>query len=250
MLVSSEHWIPVDAVEYGADDSILPAVGCNQLRCKDCDARVRVLPGLSLDTGVQPDADALHGAQDPQSVPGLTREHCANLYLCRCRLHVERSTQSLESIDDRRMLTLPWACAGHPHATWPLELDGDLIELDSDLHASVRALLLAQLPRQPHPAIATLPGFQAVRVYRLLYTASMTAALATAVSMQLTAADPRLRKAALGFYRLLPQAPGAQQVLALRRRRSLWTTPDPEHPEISLQRSLRLALDAIERHAS
>lgn len=247
MLVSCRHWIPADAVEYGADDSILPAVGCNRLQCHDCGSVVRVLSGICCAAQADVSAMQVYRAADPAAVAGLEPDSLANVYVCQCRLHAERSTQSLESIDDRRMLDLPWACTGHPAAQWPVRLDGDRIDLDTDLDGTVCALLRGDLPRIVHPAIAVLPGFQAVRVYRLLDSGAVRTRLDDSVCMRLTDPDARLRKAALGFYRLLPRARGADQVWALRRKRSLWNVSDPDHAELTLQRSLRFALDAIER---
>ncbi len=247
MLVSCRHWIPRDAIEYGATESILPAVGCNRLHCHDCGAALRVLPGWCPSAHAQVPAEQVYLAADPAAVAGLERDSLANLYACRCCLHAERNTQSLESIDDRRMLDLPWACAGHPRAQWPAQLDGDRIDLDVDLHGTARMLLLARLPRNPHPAIATLPGFQAVRVYRLLESSSVRAALTASVCGNLTDPDPRLRKAALGYCRLLPRASGVERVLTLRHKRLLWAAVDPDESQRTLRHTLRLALDAIER---
>ncbi len=241
MLVGADYWLPSDLFELAPDDSVLPAVGCNCLRCEHCGEGVTVRRGRKAPTGAA--AEGLFEAAEAD----LPIDRVARLYACRCRYHVEYGTQHLDDFDTMRPLRLPWACGGHPLPPWPLTLSGDLIDLDPPFAATVRALLGATLPAEVEPSIGQLAGFQAVRVFRLL-DARRQRALDASVSTLLEDADPVTRRGALGFYRILPANPGASAVLALRRRRSLWSHPDPSRPTGTLQDALRLTLDAIERH--
>jgi len=247
MLVGARHWVPADPCEFAPGDSILPAVGCNRLRCTDCGAFVRNLPGLGRATGASLDPVALFESSAPAQLAGVVPDTLVRLYVCRCRLHGEHVTRLLETDDALRGVGLPWACAGHPAARFPLRLDGALIDPAPPLDDLVDDLLCARIPAALHPAIRDLAGFQAVRIHRLLDAAETRHALADGVADRLTHPDPLRRRGALGFYRLVPLARGAETVIALRHRRSLWSVADPCDPQIALRQTLRLAIDAIER---
>jgi hypothetical protein len=246
LLVSGYHWIPANLAEWGATDSILPAVGCNQLRCTRCAMPVRQVGGVVVGDVAAISLQWMYRVPETELRLHLASEPSARLYFCGCSWHVERSTALLEALDDFRPLNLPWACAGHAPAPWPLDLDGLSIATPSLSDGLVADLLSARAVQQTHPAIAQLAGFPAVRVARLL-NATQRAAFAAQVAKLLLDPDCAVRRGALGFYRLLPGAVGFAQVLQLRNRRTLWSAPDPVEPGRTLRHSLKLAIDAIER---
>lgn len=243
MLVGADYWVPSDPFEFAPANSILPAIGCNSLRCERCGEPPKGRRGFSTRAGMT-DGGAYEAVD-----ADLRPDRAALLYACRCQRHVEYATRHLDDFETLRPLDLPWSCGGHPLPPWPLTLSGDPIDLDSRFEATVRALLCAALPAEVEPPIRDLAGFQAVRVFRLLDVRRQNA-LDASVSALLDDPDPLIRRGAIGFYRILPTNPGAETVLALRRRRSLWSAPDPIEPTRTLQHTLRLALDAIERHAT
>lgn len=240
MLVGGSDWIPEDPFEWAPSDSILPAVGCNNLRCDGCGERVRALCGVALPRDM---SRAQIYVAAPENLPP---DAAARLYACRCQAVGIYAPQSLDSPWTMRSLDLPWTCAGHPPAPRPLSLDGDRIPLDLML-PTTRELLAARLPTAPHAAIRDLAGFQAVRVMRLVDD-RQGRDLDACVAQCLTDPDPAVRRGALGFCRLVPEGSAAAQLWLLRARRKLWAAPDPTAPSFTLRHTLRLALDAIERH--
>jgi hypothetical protein len=249
MLVSRLHWIPANPIEYGASASILPAIGCNRIRCDACGEWVRVVHGRAPSDGNPIAPASTYATAAAQLDSMLSIDGLANLYLCRCRWHAERSTQWIEGADDFRPLDLPWRCAGHPQPAWPLHLDGIVIESPWVAETMIERLLRGDDAGRWHPAIAPVAGFGAVRLARLL-GASAQRDFAARVAAMLTHAETAVRHGALGFYRLLPAAQGFERVLQLRHKRTLWSAPDPTAPERSLRWTLRLTLDAIEAQKS
>jgi len=243
MLVSPQHWVPANQVEYGGSDSILPAVGCNRLFCARCNSPVRCIGGrVTVDATAIKTAD-IYAASEAELHYSLGIDASVNLYVCRCRGHAERATAVIAAADDFRPLNLPWACAGHTPVSWPLDLGGLCIDAPIVADALVADPLCARVPVRVHPAIATLAGFQAVRLARLPAAADY-ARLAAQVASMLVHADPGVSRGGLGFYRLMPDAFGFQRLLELRHRRAIWSRRDPvdqrphaaPHPEVGDRR--------------
>lgn len=242
-LVGAHYWIPDHPAELNEDGGIVPAIGCNRIRCKRCKKPVRVIHRATLEEHDKAPFATLYAA--PEDHPAFLPENRLNLYLCPCHAHSEHSTRYLADRDDRRRLDLPWACSGHPPMRFPATLDGIPIDLEAPLEPLVLTLLTSRRAEH-HPGHANLPGFQAVRVYRLLLDENLKRRMSTAVAQHLTHATPLARLGALGFFRLEPQAEGARTVLSLKRKRKMWADPDPFDPECTLRDTLELTLDAIE----
>lgn len=131
--------------------------------------------------------------------------------------------------------------------TFPSELDDWRIDLTKPLDLLVRDLLAARAPMNIHPDTVNLAGFQAVRVYRLLNEPEVRERWANCVAQQMLDDDLIVRRGAVGFYRLEPEAEGVATLLQLKHKRKLWDEPDPVDPRVTLRWTLQLALDAIRR---
>lgn len=116
--------LPTDPTEFDWPDRA-PAVGCNHLVCRDCNAEVKWQDGydLALDyqqrERVPQRAAQMHGSDDWSKIDGIRVEPVLRLYTCRCfyhSVHQAELTFNPDRTDTTQEPTrnLPWTCAGHP----------------------------------------------------------------------------------------------------------------------------------------
>jgi len=210
-LVGADYWLPVEPFEV----SWAVAVGCNNLRCRDCGEAVRT-----------------------EGPPGRT----VRRYRCACREHLETWTYWVGGEpEDLYPETLRWYCAGHPALTLPAVLDGVPLDAETDWVVVVAAAVLEE-PFRP-PGIDLRQAWL-VRLFHLLH--GERAALCAAIAALLHATDPRLVRGALDFFAAERKAPGAEGIAAMITSRRAWLaqTPDPRTPSVSLLDGAVLVLHA------
>jgi hypothetical protein len=210
-LVEPDLWLPSDPFDH-----VWAMFGCNQLRCGACG----------------------------QTVRSRVEQYCRR-YECACQSRDEYGYHLIGSDagQDREFWTA-WRCAGHPPLPLPYTLDG--IEIAA---VAPFAAIVSQTLANP-PFVA--PGFRTQsfwvqRLYRLLPSPSQHAAVGHGVAAQLASPDPATARAAMDFFKDIPQAPGAEQVavIAERDRDRLRATPDPaSKTPASLWDRMLVALDA------
>lgn len=113
-LVDARHEVPDDPRVYRREGG--PLVGCNQIVCGLCGARVRQWPGVRLarPPGDRQKHEELYATRDPSASPFLTGEgggHMFRTYACRCF-----STSIVNPVDLYKSFIEfdDWACGGHP----------------------------------------------------------------------------------------------------------------------------------------
>ncbi|MBM4438606.1 MAG: hypothetical protein FJ029_15595, partial [Actinobacteria bacterium] len=165
-------------------------VGCNRLRCGRCGQLV----------GVE---------RDP-----LPEEQEFRAYRCDCVVHRENGPSRPADFEDPDTYesALPWACAGHPAATLPLDLDGIRIAPDTDFPALMRRTLAGWSPELARPGERSSPVGWAIKLFVRLLDTGIEQRVSTAAAACITDADPRVRAAALWFVAAFPEAAGAERV--------------------------------------
>ncbi|MEM8932233.1 MAG: hypothetical protein AAGE94_13715 [Acidobacteriota bacterium] len=113
-LVGAGHEIPTDARVHQRPDG--PLVGCNQLVCRQCGARVKHWPGFRLQRLPvdRREREALYATTDPGASPFLMRRaagHLFRTYACRC--HCDEIVNPVD-LDKGYLEFDGWTCGGHP----------------------------------------------------------------------------------------------------------------------------------------
>lgn len=101
--------LPTDAALYAAEGGAI--CGCNQLRCRSCDAYVRHFDNLRCgDLPLAADEAArLYDAADPQAFAPAREDASTRAYVCRCNFEQVTDALPLEWLPDAT-----WFCGGHP----------------------------------------------------------------------------------------------------------------------------------------
>ncbi len=140
-----------------------PRVGCNNLRCSQCDSQVRQQPGCFLRDGKR--SEEVWSTPDWSTLDFLDRRGFSQyrLYVCRCS-HVNRqSDYALDTEDRGPGPGSTWSCQGHPQpspvpddsiaalaasfahdlASWRVEDGGSPIDRANRLHGQFQTDPLA-----------------------------------------------------------------------------------------------------------
>jgi hypothetical protein len=212
-LVSGTSELPVDPSEY-QPDSRRPLIGCNQLVCGVCEARVRSAPGyFPLPLKDRRDWAAIYATQDWSTLPAMDRDPQYRLYVCKCRFAAVPAESPVLRGDNTNT---PWRCGGHPPATFPLTIDGIEITRFSDLERVIRQHVEA-------------PTFTLQKFHERLIGTAFEKTIPEIARRLLSDREPLAKSKALGFYYSYPGAPGAERVveLATGDRASFIGVPDP-----------------------
>lgn len=231
-LVGAGDWIPTspDTYNFGAPGV---QVGCNQLLCGDCGAKVRAEQGWQDASPVGFDPASLCEAEDWSKVPGLI-EGPMTLYVCRCNFLFVDLAVSIDLCTELAQETGPdfpaWSCGGHPPFQLPGEVAGRIL-WDADDVAEFAAEILAGAWREskPNPIQNGWPGFLLWRLYAKLKDLPEGALVSKRALEALTSEDSVQRAVAIAFFKAFPTAPGGEQLsqIYLSRRDLFDGVPDP-----------------------
>lgn len=195
-VVSETTPVPSDPSQYahsGAPD----VVGCNRLTCGVC------------------------GGAVSQRVGGAGR-----IYSCACTTHeaYTRRTTSERDLDPGEK-ALPWRCAGHPGPSLPVNVDGLVVDSETDLDAVVVRALERWTPEGAAVNAGGTPSGWLGRLYSLLEGLPQGDAVGRAMGEAV--GRPADRGTALRFYASHPRAPGFEAVLDIPGHEwgTGWPTP-------------------------
>jgi hypothetical protein len=197
-VVGQSYELPDDPSAYHSNNRDI--IGCNNLVCAACGAKVRSLAGFTPAPPPTVRWRDVYEAQD-WSALGWLHPSSGRMYVCRClhltELHAEPSNQLEETRGVR------WECAGHAPSSLPLEIDGNQITRFTDI---------PNLLRKAATRVLKLP---LAKIHARLRGTPLQLEVERVVQTFLTDDDPNVRRVALGFFWGHPDAAGATAVLAL-----------------------------------
>jgi hypothetical protein len=211
-VVAADIVVPDDPTDYQSGAAIL---GCSRLRCDRCGSVVRQLAGFDC-PNLQAHLKRLDETPDWTTLDIVRPFSPGRLYACRCLGWLESSYHACGDPEPDASAgdpSLPWRCAGHPVATLPVTVDGEVIDADTDLAALVARILGGWSPDIAPPPSPWSPAAWLYRVRRRLADLPIARALAEAVAACLD--DPVRRAGAIAYYCGFPRDPGFARVLAL-----------------------------------
>ena len=216
-LVGRQGWLPSAELDFRWRGLSRPVIGCNNIVCGDCGARVRSILGFTAPDDFRP--ATAYGLDDAAVIDHLLVDEGARLYLCRCRWTAPTTYADLQhpELQAPRDFISSWACAAHPPLPVPTTLDGERIEPEADLGSlAERRLRDLQLPLPDGlgPGDLALPSFWLLRLYRLLEAAGspLAAGLSDAVAALVTDGDALVRFGAVSFLWAAPDADAAARL--------------------------------------
>lgn len=234
--VSAAEWLPVEPFDFDWVQ-LTPIVGCNRLRCGQCNVEVRSLVGFELGPNLKATEDEVYALVAAGDGSRFAPSPHSRLYACRHFNTVANSFFRAEPDNDYAPFT-PWGCAGHPKLSLPAVLEGVAIDEKSDFTELARRSFAGTLGVSLHPSVDREPGFWLQRLCRLVGM-PVAEKIAHAAASLVLDPDPRVRLGVIGFFRLGWNAPGAERLApALRDHPELFADvlvpPDP----ITLERQL------------
>lgn len=198
-VVGVGYTLPDDPTQYNSIEHDI--VGCNNLVCGKCGAKLRSIAGFSVEPPPTVQTRQVYDEQDWSAAGWLETAPGARTYVCRCHSLLElraRPSNQLQEVSG-----ILWECAGHEPSPLPLEIDG---------HEITRFTDIPKLLRNAATRAITLP---VSKIYAHLRGTPLQASIERAIQTFLTDEDPTVRRIALGFYWGHPNAAGAASVLAL-----------------------------------
>ena len=234
--VSADEWLPTEPFDFDWVQ-LKPIVGCNRLRCGQCDVEVRSLLGVELGPGLQATEAEVYALVAAGDASRFLPSPTCRIYACRHFNTVAKSFFRAEPENDHAPFT-PWGCGGHPVLSLPAVLEGISIDEDSDWTELARRSFAGTLGVSLHPSVDRESGFWLQRLCRLVGQ-PVAQEIARAAAALVLDPDPRVRLGSIVFFRLGWNAPGAELLApALRDHPELFTDvlvpPDP----ITLERQL------------
>lgn len=216
-LVSDPIPVPDDPCDYWARGAGA-TLGCSRLRCQLCEAWVRsarevYVPDVAsrlAELQASADWSTLAGAQP---VAGLRTYACACTGWVETALNLTSPREPEPSDPD-----LPWRCAGHPLPTLPLDVDGLVVQADTDFEPLVSRVAAGWVPGGVQGHFRNFPGEWLCRLYLRLRGLPQAARLALAIARKMAGPDEFERGCGLLFYDRFPDAPGQEGVAALGLR--------------------------------
>ncbi|MBL8955974.1 MAG: hypothetical protein JNK82_34685 [Myxococcaceae bacterium] len=201
----SKPELPDDPVDHDAER--LPRLGCTSLRCRTCSQAVRSVGERSPDGVV--DARTLFATEGLAASPLLKATVGVRTYVCRCGVHVQTEPQQHVDSEEPGHVTTQWACAGHPAATLPRELDGFRV-----VPEALEGLISDSLVGLTHGSVRERDrgdGVWAARMVTRLTETPYAQQIVAVVAKHLTHADVAARRRALCFFGYLPRYASAMR---------------------------------------
>lgn len=199
----------------------LDLIGCNNLVCDQCGAKVRHHDNLWPANNRPLDEAALYNTPDwtqsDQLVPASRDTEGFRLYACRCGAMVVANAQTMASFADRDKIAPPWRCAGHPVAELPMQFVGANLAPDTDWDAIVLSGLHGVYPHNPTAFEKRVPEAFVVHLYIRLIGTPYAEAVSRAVARLFASPDPILRVHALHFFSRLLRVPGWETLVPIAR---------------------------------
>ena len=150
-LVGAEGFLPEDPSDFKHEN--LPILGCSNLGCGRCGARVRNIVHRGVRSGLTNAAErlALYDTAELASSPLLVPRAGHRGYLCRCGSHSELQADSLQDPDRDVALPVSWSCQGHPLLELPHDLDGERVSCGEELASLAERALRGFTPAGARP---------------------------------------------------------------------------------------------------
>jgi hypothetical protein len=217
VLVPADAWVGEVSSDQHWGGS--PAIGCNALRCHECDGAVQQRPDVCIGDEVAPQALAAVPAGDWGTVTGVRVEpRSSRMYACSCRIleiHADTPVDTERSHFEFKPIT--WVCTGHPARDLPLQLPGGPLLRDAgDARVAVAWLLGEGGEAWTPKAMRSDRAFALNRVLRSLWNhVEVAEALARAAAEHVVDADSAVQSRALRFFSDSPDFPGNERVLNL-----------------------------------
>jgi|GEM_PF-4571157 len=262
-LVGGKDWLPAAKTVYHFGGPGV-TVGCNQLICGDCGAKVRSGQGWNREGELNP--GTLYKAKDWGQCKGLKPGN-ATFYVCKCNYHfatIEMAMDNPFQSDIEKGVVLPnWRCGGHEKFSFPGTIAGVKLNSEEDVTTFTQRILAgAWTSSEPNPSHNGYPGFLLWRVYSLVKDAGCAELVSDLVLEALTDSSPLVRAVAIAFFKVFPDAPGAERLVSIFRNHYelFHGIPDPVlnhadldiHFEMALQNRFRATGDreslSIVRH--
>jgi hypothetical protein len=238
--VSAAEWLPDEPFDYDWVQ-LSPIVGCNQLMCSSCGAKLRSVVGVELPPELTAkDVYELMGAHD---LSRFTASPSCRAYACHCFRTNVTTFFRVRSENDMDEGT-PWRCDGHPTVSLPLVLEGIEIDEQTDWQDLARRSFAGELGVSLHPNVDRQRGFWLQRLYRLLEKQPVAAKISNAAADRAIDPNPRVRLGAIVFFRLGWNEPGAERMApALRDHPELFADVLVDGYPVTLERQMLDMLD-------
>ena len=252
-LVGAEDWLPQSPSSYhfGAPGVL---VGCNQLKCGNCGAKVRGEQGWQRNSRVEFDPADLYEMEDWSKAPDLVKGN-STLYVCRCDyvfvdlpmpmdLNTEMAVETGEDFPQ-------WGCCGHPPFELPGEVAGRQLKDAADVADFAEEILAGAWHKShPNPVHFGWPGFLLWRLYVRVRDVGLGELISKRALGVLTSDDPVQRAVGIAFFKAFPGAPGGDQLADIYRshRARFDGVPDPILGFQDLGLLFELALQARASH--
>lgn len=214
-IVDGDGEVPDDPTAHAHE--LLPAVGCNRLRCSTCGVIVRTARGVALDNR-EVSKPAVYEAPDITKAPGMVSTLPAfRFYICRDHALIAKEWSRLDEKDpDVRVdLGVPWRCSGHPVVELPHTFDGVVVNGDADLVDLVNRAAKQRFVPPGAPAEVRRGAVWLARLYHWLEGSRWQDVLAGAAAALLDDADAKVRGYALQFFVSAPALQGMRRVLEI-----------------------------------
>lgn len=217
LLARANVSVPDDPTVFASATN--PQVGCNNLVCRVCGAKVRWQEGVFPTPEAKRRAAEVYAAKDWSKLSYLEPGPNGRLYACKCGLWYEVFTHLLEPAEPGDESLPTWRCAGHPRPSLPIVVDGVKIDAATDVGALVREVI--EKKKAPEGASKTEKVFFGAwlgklyeRVARAKGGEKVAETLSRAVGEMIdTAKDPVSLAEVIGFFRQRPFAAGAEKLI-------------------------------------
>jgi hypothetical protein len=178
--------LPADPTDY-AHPVVLDVIGCNQLGCTAC------------------------GETVSWELVGTTRT-----YRCSCEswagpLYQAVSGHEADLFETER--NLPWRCRGHERASLPLDVDGLVLDANTDWVALADRVLRGWVPDAAGARAREVAGEWSKRLYSRMLGLHEGAALGTSLARGLASSEPEVVGAAILFFQGFCAAPSFDALL-------------------------------------
>ncbi len=199
-------------------------------------------PGLGLKENAKVDLRVLLAAPDWSALPFIEEPYALHnrtrLYACTCTYWAAEKVAPIDNDHDLDSdPDVPWACAGHPAPSLPLELNALEIRDVTKWDQLVDKILSGSCPREleRRDALGPEPALWLVWLYAYLHGLMVNDQLSAAIADRIEDLDPQVVGRVLYFFVQFPRATGIEKLVARAEtdlHRVFIGYPIPEHPPV------------------